>query len=801
MSAKSPYPVPPETSDKPKNIPTVFIIFGATGDLMGKKIVPALFHLYKKGKFPKLFKIIGFSRRKLSQEEFVEFVRNLLNNHSNGSIAKEDLEKFLSYFLFQEGNFEEISYYKTLASRLGIVDREWSVCSNKLFYLAVPPQYYKGIFERLHDSGLTIPCGPDEGWTRVIVEKPFGKDLKTAEDLDMLLVKLFKEEQIYRIDHYLAKEMLQNILTFRFSNNLFEEEWGNKLIERINIRTWESIGVEGRGQFYDGIGALRDVGQNHLLQMLALVTMDRPLSYDAESVRQKRAEILSTLEHLASDEIKKQTFRGQYRGYHEAEGVAKDSKTETFFRTNAKLSHPRWQGVEIMLEAGKKLPLRKEIELILKHPTSCLCPAGKPHLRNKILIGIEPREGIQIEFWSKKPGLEHAFVKRKFNFVLRRVSDRVQYVEEYEKLLLDCISGNQLLFLSTPEIRASWQYIDPIIESWIKNLVPLVSYKPNSTQIIKLADKKMSENRHVMKKEIGIVGLGKMGGNVARRLASLGWQVVGYNRTAQVTRELEKEGIDGAYSINELVKKLKKPRVILTILTAGKPTDEVLKSLIEHLDREDIILEGANSLYKDTIRRSRKVSEKGIKFIDVGISGGPRGALNGACLMVGGDLELFKYLKPLFESMAAPGAIAYFEGLGAGHFVKMVHNGIEYGMMQSIAEGFNILKNASYNLKLSEVVRIYNNGSVVESRLIGWLQDAFLKFGQDLKDLSGSVGFTGEGEWTAKTAKELKVPAEIIEKSFEFRVKSQKSPSFIGKVLTAMRNQFGGHSIEKGKMT
>ena len=197
-----------ENQVKTKNIPTVFIIFGATGDLMGKKIVPALFDLYKKGKFPKLFKIIGFSRRNLTEDEFIEFVRDLLIKHSppkadgplaqKGAVAKEDLEKFLSYFLFQEGNFDEISYYKTLASRLGIIDGEWSVCSNKLFYLAVPPQYYKGIFERLHDSGLTIPCGPDEGWTRVIVEKPFGRDLATAEDLDTLLAKLFREEQIYR---------------------------------------------------------------------------------------------------------------------------------------------------------------------------------------------------------------------------------------------------------------------------------------------------------------------------------------------------------------------------------------------------------------------------------------------------------------------------------------------------------------------------------------------------------------------------------------------------------------------------
>lgn len=784
---------------KTKNIPTVFIIFGATGDLMGKKIVPALFHLYKKGKFPRLFKIIGFSRRKLTEEEFITFVRGVLSKNVK-HIQEDDLENFLKYFLYQKGDFENIFYYKELATRLGIIDGEWSVCSNKLFYLAVPPQYYKGIFEHLASSGLTIPCGPDEGWTRVIVEKPFGRDLKTAEDLDSLLAKLFREEQIYRIDHYLAKEMLQNILTFRFSNNLFEEEWGNKLIEAISIRTWENIGVEGRGQFYDGIGALRDVGQNHLLQMLALVTMDRPSSFDSEDVRTRRAEILSTLDVLSLGEIKEKTFRAQYKGYRGVEGVEKNSKTETFFRTEGALSHPNWKGVKITFEAGKKLPLKKEIELILRHPTPCLCPPEK-HFKNRILITLEPKEGIVIEFWSKKPGLEHRFTKRKFNFILRRVNERVQYVEEYEKLLLDCISGNQVLFLSTPEIQASWKYIDPIVRAWEKNVVPLKTYKPDTKEAIIEAAKLIAKSENALKKEVGIVGLGKMGGNVARRLVAQGWKVVGYNRTADVVRQLEKEGIEGAYSFAELISKLKKPRVILTILTAGAPTDEALKQLVKVLDKGDIIVEGANSFYEDTVRRSKIIESAGVKFIDVGISGGPGGALNGACLMVGGERELFEQLAPLFRDMAKPGAVMHFEGIGAGHFVKMVHNGIEYGMMQSIAEGFNLLKNGPYKLKMEDITTIYQNGSVVESRLVGWLHQAFKKFGGNLEELSGSVGFTGEAEYTVKTANKFKFPMKIIVGSVEFRRESQKHPSFIGKILTGMRNQFGGHSIERGKMT
>ena len=305
-----------------------------------------------------------------------------------------------------------------------------------------------------------------------------------------------------------------------------------------------------------------------------------------------------------------------------------------------------------------------------------------------------------------------------------------------------------------------------------------------------------------MKKEIGIIGLGKMGGNVARRLTKAGWKVIGYNRSEEDTKQLEKEGIVGAYTISELVKNLSKPRTVITIVTAGKPTDDVINKLLKLLDKNDIIAEFSNSYYQDTRRRAKDAQKHGIKFIDVGISGGPGGALNGACLMVGGENNVFKFIEPLLKAEARPNAVAHFEGYGAGHFVKMVHNGIEYGMMQSIAEGFNLMKNGPYKgLKMKDITDIYMNGSVVESRLVGWLRDAFVKYGDDLNELSGAVGFTGEGEWTAKTAKKLNLPVKIIDGSVEFRKESQKEPSFAGKVLTGMRNMFGGHSIEKGKMT
>lgn len=463
------------------NIPTVLVIFGATGDLMTKKITPALFNLYRKGKLPKMFRVIGVARRNLSREEFHKHVTKILKDSDEWNGNKEEATKFINYFYYHQGRFEERADYDSLALELGRVDGEWKVCSNKLFYLAVPPQFYETIFKHLAGSGLTIPCGPDEGWTRVLVEKPFGKDEKTAEKLDLLLAKLFKEEQIYRIDHYLAKEMLQNILSFRFSNNILEQNWSNKYIEKIEIRLLEKIGAEGRGLFYDGVGALRDVGQNHLLQMLAFVTMEHPKSYAADVIRAARANILKHLVPPTKKGIQETSFRAQYTGYRTIDGVNKTSQTETYFRIQGELGTPRWRGVPVLFESGKRLksPL-KEIVITFKHVEPCLCPPGAGHYKNQIVFSLEPEEGIHITFLSKKPGLNMEIEPRTLEFTYRKRNGKVQYVEEYEKLLLDCIEGNQMLFLSTEEVKAMWHFIDPVIKWWKKGVVPLSTYKPDT---------------------------------------------------------------------------------------------------------------------------------------------------------------------------------------------------------------------------------------------------------------------------------------------------------------------------------
>jgi glucose-6-phosphate 1-dehydrogenase len=811
---------------KNTRIPTLFVVLGVTGDLTAKKIVPALFSLHEKKLLPPKFEFVGVSRRDWTDADLKDHVRAIL--HVKAPQASEAaINSFLDFVTYGKIRFDVTDDYVALQNKLTAIDDKWGMCTNKLFYLSVPPSFYDEIFENLHKSHLTDGCGPDEGWTRIVVEKPFGSDEKSAKLLDVHLAKLFKEEQIYRIDHYLAKETFQNILAFRFFNNLFEEQWGNTLIEKISIRELENVGAEDRGSFYESVGAFRDVGQNHLLQMLSLTTMDQPRDLSADAIRKNRAAILETMETMDLNEIKKQTFRAQYDGYRTIKGVSPTSNVETYFRIRTSLSHPRWVGVPIILEAGKRLAKPNEdeiteIEVILKHPKPCLCASyasvsGVPeaHFKNKIIFRQDPKESITIHFWAKKPGFDLILEERTFEFDLRTNERKTQYTEEYEKLLLDCIAGDQTLFVSSPEIVAMWRFADPIIRGWAKNAVPLRHYKPDSAAIaaegaVLMDAEDNQKESSVMKstnREIGLYGLGKMGMGLAHNFRDKGWRVVVANRSSEPVEKMEAEGFEGAHSLDELLEKLSSkknssPRIVWLMVTAGKPVDDLLfakDGLAAKLKKGDIVIDGGNSFFEDSQRRAKLLAKKGIRFLDVGVSGGPAGARNGACMMIGGDKKVFDMLEELFAASSVPEGYAYFGAAGSGHYVKMVHNGIEYGMMQSIAEGFALMKKSPYKLDLEKIAHLYNNGSVIESRLIGWMESGYQKFGQDLKAVSGSVAYTGEGEWTIKNAKKMHMKLPAIEDAFKFRVKSKKMPSYMGKILSTLRNQFGGHATDASK--
>ncbi|MEK7542252.1 MAG: glucose-6-phosphate dehydrogenase [Patescibacteria group bacterium] len=473
-----------QKQDKQNLLPTIFVILGATGDLMRRKLTPALFHLYEKGDLPPLFQVIGFSRDELTVEGFRKMVAGIVRERVPGA-DQSTIEKFVKFFAYQHGFFEEDKGYREMASYLGRKDGEWMVCANKLFYIAASPQFYETIFRKLASSGLTKPCSPKEGWTRVIVEKPFGKDLKTAQALDALLGKLFKEEQIYRIDHYLGKETVQNILAFRFSNSFLQGSWNAKAVESIKIQLFEKEGVGNRGGFYDGIGTLRDVGQNHVLQLLALFTMENPGAFDGSSIRRARAQILRSLRSLKPKEIEEATLRGQYEGYTSEKNVAPDSQTETYFRIETFLDASRWKGVPVILESGKEMSEdRVDVIVTFRHYTPCLCPpASGKHYQNVLYYHIQPREGIDVSFWVKKPGPEMTIEERGFSFDYKKAFEGTEFSDAYERLLLHVIRGDQTLFVSTQEIMAEWKFVDPILRAWQQNKVPLTIYKKHSSEI------------------------------------------------------------------------------------------------------------------------------------------------------------------------------------------------------------------------------------------------------------------------------------------------------------------------------
>ncbi len=782
---------------------TLLVVLGATGDLVKKKIIPSVCRLYTDRRLSSRFRVVGMARRELSDSDFQSSVRIDLEQRLP-DVAKNVADEVASLFTYHQGKFGDPGAFKQLKIKLEKIDLEWGVCTNKLFYLAVPPERFGEIFKNMAAAGLNIPCGGKFGWTRLLIEKPFGENAAGAKKLFALTGKYFKEEQLYLMDHYLAKEIVQAITHFRFSNNLFERSWDRNSIARINIRLLETIGAEGRGAFYDTVGAFRDVGENHLLQMLAAVTMDAPQDMSARHLRQLRAEIMETLKPWSAVEIKKQTFRAQYDSYRAVDGVSQKSTTETYFKLRTELMHPVWRGVPITLESGKQCSeVKKEVVVTFRHPRLCVGCTKDNHIHNRVVFSLEPEDKIAIHFWTKKPGFEKKLEERMLDFFLYKRTQDIPYVEEYAELIFNCLTGDQAMFVSEREVLAQWRFADPVLSAWRKNAVPLMRYAFGTDEMIR-ASAFIGEKLRVKKmaREMAIVGLGKMGANMARRMMGQGWRMVGYNQSPEATRKLAEEGLAPAYNLQEAVKKLPKRKIVWLMVPAGDPVDEVLfgkEGLIKYLKPGDIVIDGGNSFYKDTIARAKKLLKYRIRFLDCGTSGGPGGARRGACLMIGGKRKDFEMIETLFRDFALPDAYQFFEGVGAGHFVKMVHNGIEYGMMQAIAEGFTLLKKAKFKLDLTRVSDVYNHGSVIESRLVGWLKEAFELYGEDLKPVSGTVQQSGEGTWTVKTARQMGVADKVIEAALLFRNRSRKHPNYTGQIVSALRGQFGGHRVKGQK--
>jgi len=444
-----------------ENQPSTLIIFGIGGDLAGKKILPALLFLFNKKLLPNKFKIIGASRRQWHSQQLRGYV---------GKITKSKNKKFLNLFEFQSVDLKNPNSMGLIKTKLKELDLKLGTCTNKLFYFSTPPAIFLSGIKNMAKAKLGKNCNQ----VRISLEKPYGTSLKEFKQIEQQLQKTFSEKQIFRIDHYLGKNILQNILAFRFSNQIWEPNFNDQSIEKIEIKLLEKKGLETRGSFYDQIGALRDIGQSHILQMLALATMNQPKDYNQKELRAARQQLFKNLKPMDLKTIKANTQRGQFKDYQQIPGVKPGSKTETYFKIKTKINSSRWQNTEIILEGGKKMKEnKKEICLYFKHPKKCLCNCQR-NAANKIRFILEPKQkqGIEIDLLVKKP--QSGWQVEAKTIRLNMTDNNA--LPEYAQLILDIIAGDQTLFVSSQESNAMWQFIDPIITAWQKNLVPLKIY-------------------------------------------------------------------------------------------------------------------------------------------------------------------------------------------------------------------------------------------------------------------------------------------------------------------------------------
>jgi glucose-6-phosphate 1-dehydrogenase len=468
------------------NSPLVMVIFGATGDLMNRKLMPALYHLIQDGALSRDLFIVGVGRRAITTDQFRELMARSVQDAYPKEYNQGLWEKIISHMHYSQGKFEDKKLYGELVSLLETFDKEFNACVPRFFYLATPPEHYETIINHLHESKLSEGCGQGTTlYTKVLIEKPFGKDLKTAKKLDELLGKTFEERQIYRIDHYLGKETVQNILSFRFANGIFEPTWNRNFIDHIQITLAEDVGVGTRGEFYDGVGAIRDVVQNHMLEMMALIAMDQPKAFDAQSIRDERVKMIQAIE---SKGVGKAVVRGQYAGYQKEKNVNASSATETFVALKLILDTPRWKGVPFYIRTGKHLTKKvTEISIHYKKPAVCrmdpkdpskqVCLFPEPDvMRNVLAIRVEPDEGIALRLMAKKPGFTMKLSPVEMDFTYKQSFATLSQPTAYERLLLDAIRGDQTLFARTDGIDASWTFVTKILHAWSKGKSHVYEY-------------------------------------------------------------------------------------------------------------------------------------------------------------------------------------------------------------------------------------------------------------------------------------------------------------------------------------
>ena len=470
--------------------PFTVVLFGATGDLAGRKLLPALAGLLQNKYLPADFAIVGIGRRDKTDQAFRADIQKDLAEFRKGESA-EDAAEFLSHVFYQRADFTTPEGMTGLVGRLGNLERERNLPGNRLFYLATDPEFFRPIVEGLAGAGL-IRREDDRPWARVVIEKPFGHELASAVALDRDLMRYLRPDQIYRIDHYLGKETVQNLLAFRFGNAIFEPLFNREHVDHVQITVAETVGMEGRrGAFYDHAGALRDVVQNHMLQLLALVAMDPPATLKSGDISDAKLKVLRNLVPLRGADAVRHVVRGQYgagtvggqpvRAYRDEDAVDRASNTETFVAMHASVESWRWAGVPFFLRTGKRLPRRvTEIAVQFKVPPLQLfrtveCAGDFCDLREAhpsvLAFRIQPDEGISLSFSAKRPGMQLDLYPVRFEFDYGN-SFHTELPEAFERLLLDALRGDATLFMRSDELEAAWEFVTPILDAWRASLPP-----------------------------------------------------------------------------------------------------------------------------------------------------------------------------------------------------------------------------------------------------------------------------------------------------------------------------------------
>ncbi len=450
------------------------MIFGGTGDLSRRKLMPALWRLQRQGCFDECFSILGVGREELGDEGFRGAMRSALEEFSDDPPSDEEWSDFSDRLLYVAADLTQDDAYRLVADRLDTLGEGESSLGNHLFYFAVPPSLAPRIVRGLESADLDAV---DRGWTRIVVEKPFGRDLESSQALNEAISEVFDEPQVYRIDHFLGKETVQNILALRFGNMLFEPLWNRNYIEYVEITAAETLGVEDRAAFYDATGALRDMIANHLLQLLTLTAMEPPVAYDSESVREEKVQVLRSIAPLSPDDVAQRVARGQHdsgevdgepvAAYRAIEGIEPGSTTETFVALELRVENWRWAGVPFFLRTGKRLSrTTTEIAVHFKRtPHSIFRQSDESVAPNEIVLRFKPDEGIRVTFSAKVPGegMRTSRVRMDFDY---EAAFGVELPDAYETLLLDVMQGDPMLFTRADEVEAQWRVVQPILDAW-----------------------------------------------------------------------------------------------------------------------------------------------------------------------------------------------------------------------------------------------------------------------------------------------------------------------------------------------